>query len=103
MYFCTNHNSCSCYSTCSVPCPFGTYGSDCSGICQCGENGRCDQTDGTCECVRPGWTGIFCDQPCSQGYYGLGCSNHCMCAPNAECTPDQGWYIECSQFVVCIR
>lgn len=55
---------CECYpgwtgANCTIPCPEGTYGNNCSQRCKCQNGGRCRANDGVCKC-QPGWVGTHC-------------------------------------------
>lgn len=41
---------------CSLPCPEGSYGPNCSQECRCHNGGLCDRFTGQCRCA-PGYTG----------------------------------------------
>lgn len=48
-------NKCCATDSCEEPCPSGTHGADCGGICQCQNGARCNPATGECDCP-PGWT-----------------------------------------------
>ena len=67
-------------------CVAGYYGSDCSGVCNCGPNGSCNDNidgDGTCSCDE-GWGGAQCNN-CAPGHFGLDCTP-CACGEGASCS-----------------
>lgn len=89
-------------------CPAGTYGAGCSGICNCGVGGVCDDGAGTGACTcKPGYSGPNCTTGptacgangfvdtastnpisgclCKIGYYGATCQNACNCGVNGLC------------------
>lgn len=61
---------------CETKCEEGSYGENCSEICNCKNNSSCDPQTGTCACAR-GWEGPDCSQPCKAGFYGIGCKEKC--------------------------
>ncbi|KAJ7994572.1 hypothetical protein DPEC_G00250860 [Dallia pectoralis] len=74
---------------CSVPCPAGTYGTNCSSSCSCHNEITCSHIDGACIC-REGWLGVDCTIPCSSGSWGLRCNQTCLCSNGAACDPVNG-------------
>lgn len=76
---------------CSLTCPLGTYGENCSKTCDCINKGSCDPVTGKCTC-GPGHYGEKCEKTCSQGYHGMDCVNFCACVgPHVEgCDPETG-------------
>lgn len=48
--------------SCTLLCPDGYYGVNCSETCPCVE-GRCDPISGNCSCY-PGYVGQLCATPC---------------------------------------
>ena len=67
-------------------CVAGYYGPDCSGVCNCGPNGSCNDDidgDGTCSCDE-GWGGTLCND-CAPGHFGLDCTP-CACGEGASCS-----------------
>ena len=55
-------------------CPYGTFGSNCTGRCHCSNNDDCSSHNGTCPngCER-GWTGISCDKCGNVSIYYSNC------------------------------
>ncbi|KAH0620098.1 hypothetical protein JD844_014694 [Phrynosoma platyrhinos] len=74
---------------CSITCAAGTYGINCSMICNCRNDGACSPMDGSCFC-REGWQGVDCSIPCPSGTWGLSCNQTCYCANGAACDPVDG-------------
>ncbi|ESO97539.1 hypothetical protein LOTGIDRAFT_152632 [Lottia gigantea] len=76
-------------------CANGTFGKDCSGLCYCKNQERCNVDTGLCSngCL-PNWTGNSCSTLCVDGPYGVGCSKHCSkrnCKySNSSCNPADG-------------
>ena len=76
---------------CSLTCPLGTYGENCSKACNCENNGSCDPVTGVCTC-GPGHYGEKCEMTCKQGNHGMACVNICACVgPHVEgCEAETG-------------
>ncbi|CAB1436171.1 unnamed protein product [Pleuronectes platessa] len=74
---------------CSISCPPGLYGTNCTSSCSCHNEFSCSPSDGSCFC-REGWQGVDCTIPCSSGSWGLGCNETCQCANMAACDPVNG-------------
>ncbi|KAK6184536.1 hypothetical protein SNE40_006989 [Patella caerulea] len=91
--------------SCQTECPDGSYGYNCSGICDnrhCLAPSSCDKITGACDngCL-PGWRLHNCSQECVIGFYGERCSlrcddrncrNYCKCdavygSCNGSCLP----------------
>ncbi|KAH3782106.1 hypothetical protein DPMN_160017 [Dreissena polymorpha] len=73
-------------------CKPGTFGSNCSNICHCLNNGTCNKVDGSClnnKCAA-GWTHDNCSVACKPGTFGSNCSNICHCLNNATCNHVDG-------------
>ncbi|KAI0215481.1 N-acetylglucosamine-1-phosphodiester alpha-N-acetylglucosaminidase [Lamellibrachia satsuma] len=71
-------------SFCKEKCPQGTYGLNCSGVCQCANGSPCRHTDGACTC-QSGFMGQLCDQPCPYGRFGRHCRQLCNCNNSCSC------------------
>uniref|UniRef100_H3B9C8 Platelet endothelial aggregation receptor 1 n=1 Tax=Latimeria chalumnae TaxID=7897 RepID=H3B9C8_LATCH len=71
-------------SVCSVPCPEGHFGRNCSSECLCHNGGQCDPVTGKCIC-EAGFTGDRCREECPIGTYGQDCSQSCDCVNGARC------------------
>ncbi|EPB72410.1 hypothetical protein ANCCEY_08512 [Ancylostoma ceylanicum] len=81
--------------TCEDTCPDGQYGQNCTHVCDCLNNNKCDPVNGMCLCV--GWMGDKCERGCPKGFYGPMCSKKCdLCNgiswadSNAACDPITG-------------
>ncbi|XP_035688783.1 uncharacterized protein LOC118424341 [Branchiostoma floridae] len=71
-------------------CGFGTFGTNCSGVCNCG-SGTCDPFRGNCTggICAAGWEGEKCSQACGFGTFGASCSGVCNCG-SGTCDPFRG-------------
>ncbi|PIO56060.1 EGF-like domain protein [Teladorsagia circumcincta] len=81
--------------TCEDRCALGFFGKNCSKLCDCLNNNKCDSVTGKCLCV--GWMGEKCERGCPRGFYGPMCSKKCeLCNgiswtdSNAACDPVTG-------------
>lgn len=74
---------------CQEECPLGTFGFQCSQLCDCHNGGQCSPTTGACEC-SPGYKGPRCQERlCPEGLHGPLCSLPCPCDPDN--TVRYGW------------
>ncbi|XP_065177608.1 multiple epidermal growth factor-like domains protein 11 isoform X1 [Sycon ciliatum] len=62
-----------------LPCPLGSFGDQCSQLCNCHNNATCDRETG-CICT-PGYRNSNCSDTCSGGKYGDGCAKTCTLCP----------------------
>ncbi|KAG8145220.1 hypothetical protein E2320_013578, partial [Naja naja] len=85
---------------CSITCPPGSYGINCSLVCNCNNDGMCSPGDGSCFC-REGWQGTDCSIPCPSNTWGLNCNQTCYCANGAACDPDGTYGLNCSEHCDC--
>uniref|UniRef100_A0A672U6S9 EGF-like domain-containing protein n=1 Tax=Strigops habroptila TaxID=2489341 RepID=A0A672U6S9_STRHB len=97
---------------CTITCMAGTYGTNCSSVCNCKNDGACSPVDGLCYCKEgkqtsdltivcnlasmplpfsSGWQGVDCSIPCSSGSWGLNCNQTCYCTNGAACRPADGF------------
>ena len=75
---------------CTLPCPAGTWGAECTQQCTCTEQRLCDHETGACLFNCPvGWTGTQCDAPCERGTYGQNCRLECDCT-GSDCDKETG-------------
>lgn len=74
---------------CEEPCENGTYGFNCSKVCNCKNSAECDKVTGKCVC-HPGFTGTYCEIRCPSLTYGVNCENTCNCSNAATCDPVNG-------------
>ena len=84
-YLCLCAGGCLCEAgwegdDCSVQCRQGSYGTNCSQVCQCLNNATCDSASGLCHCL-PGFTGKYCQSSM--------CVWCCVCVCVAEMKPDR--------------
>jgi len=49
----------SCAYVFHLACPAGTWGTNCTNVCECTKHGKCQPDDGSCLC-ESGWTGPLC-------------------------------------------
>ena len=101
------HGSCSHPFTCSCQpgysghrceeegCAAGSWGQDCSQLCQCQQGGVCNVRDGSCLCP-PGYQGAECEQQCHSGTFGDNCSSPCQCQTGHFCHHITGACLRCS-------
>ncbi|XP_063447865.1 multiple epidermal growth factor-like domains protein 10 [Mytilus trossulus] len=73
---------------CTLPCLTNYFGVQCTQMCTCTDNRKCDPRYG-CVC-NEGFIGKQCLDVCPQGSYGLNCTEECFCAQDAECDPVTG-------------
>ncbi|XP_012539680.1 uncharacterized protein LOC105838568 isoform X2 [Monomorium pharaonis] len=96
---CVAPNECQCDpgyhgDDCAYECPLGTWGVQCTKVCDCGESGTCDPANGTCQC-SPGLRGSRCEERCAIGQWGLSCANECTCQNrNNDCDAVTGSCID---------
>ena len=69
---------------CSVQCRQGSYGTNCSQVCQCLNNATCDSASGLCHCL-PGFTGKHCQSGVCVCMTMCICVCVSMCACMCEC------------------
>lgn len=74
---------------CEKQCPPDRYGVDCSQLCDCQQNSKCNPFTGECECP-PGYTGNHCEFQCPRSNYGPDCKLKCNCSNDAICNPIDG-------------
>ncbi|CAG2222705.1 unnamed protein product [Mytilus edulis] len=74
---------------CTIMCPSGTHGVNCTDECFCAHDADCNPITGDCLCPA-GRVGPHCTKECPSGKYGVDCRNECLCAHNAECDPVTG-------------
>ena len=79
-------------------CEEGKFGFNCTQLCECDNDAKCDPVTGTCHC-KLGWMGDRCEIPCPPGKFGPGCKHTCNCKNSAGCDPvtgccqcSNGWY-----------
>ena len=79
-------------------CDEGKFGFNCTQLCECDNDAKCDPVTGTCNC-KLGWMGDRCEIPCPLGKFGPGCKHTCNCKNGAGCDPvtgccrcSNGWY-----------
>lgn len=70
---------------CQADCHDGTFGSNCSFICNCLASRSCNVTTGRCpDTCAAGFEGEDCLSPCKPGLFGLNCLFACQCANHSR-------------------